>query len=179
MSPSAVRVFPVLYCCMIAFCNADITAYIRDYLVSTTCVSVPKIKDVCNIDWKVREDDAKLYDDVIESINATISSSVFYEGLSIGDATHCRKMYENMMCRNAFPVCDMKRMLVDYGDATTRCKDARSACTTIAIEGCEYGNNGVQDIVSTQDKCQNIAANTTQLCPGVQLKVRTTVQLPC
>ena len=175
MSLSAGRVLLVIYCYMVIYCNADVTAYVKEYLTTTTCVSVPQIKDVCNIDWTVRETDAKLYDKVIERINATISSSELYYGLSVSDAMHCRKMYENMMCRRSFPVCDTKRMVIDYGDATARCKFAASACSTIAIQGCEYGASGVEPILSPLDKCQLIAANTSQLCPDIEVKVTYTI----
>ena len=175
MSSSAERVLIVIYYYMVIYCNADITAYVKEYLTTTTCVSVPQIKDVCNIHWKVRETDAKLYDKAIQRINATISSKELYYELSVGEAMHCRKMYENMMCRRSFPVCDTERMVIDYGDATARCKFARRACTTIAIEGCEYGDNGVEPIISPLDKCQPIAANTSQLCPDIEVKVTITI----
>lgn len=173
MSPSAVRILAVIYCSAIAYCNANsVTAYVKEYLTTITCLSVPKIRNVCNIDWKIRQSDAELYDAVIKSINATISSSELYRGLSEGDAMHCRKMYENMMCRNTFPVCDTKRMVIDHGDGKTRCEFARKACTTISIEGCDHSTSGVEPIISELNKCENIATNTSKLCPDIQVKVR-------
>jgi hypothetical protein len=176
MSPSALRVLAVLFYGMIAYCNAkNITAYVKEHLTTTTCVSVPQRKDVCNINWKVRETDAEVYDKYIQTINTTISLSELYRGLSQGDAMHCRKMYENMICQSTFPVCDTKRMVVDHGDGTARCEYARKACTTMSIEGCEYSTNGVEPIISEHDKCKDIAANTSKICPGQLVKVRITI----
>lgn len=175
MSPSSVRVIAVIYCGIIAFCRGDIIAYVKEQLTKEHCVSVPQIRDVCNIDWQIRQTDARMYDAMIESINTTISSRFMYEGLSAGEAMHCKKMYEIMMCRNTFPVCDVKRMVIDHGNASIRCNLAKQACTTIAIEGCEYASNGKEHLVSEQDKCENISVNTTKLCPNTNVKVRSIV----
>lgn len=179
MPPNAARVLTVIFCGLTAYCKGDITAYVKEHLTSTLCVSVPRVRDVCNIGWKLREADAEIYNEIIEQINATISSSEIYHGLTPFEAGHCRKMYENMICRSSFPVCDPKRLVIDYGNATALCEFARDACRTISIQGCEYNTNGVESITSQLTKCMTISANTSKLCPGTQLKVRITLDYKC
>ncbi|XP_028401605.1 uncharacterized protein LOC114524653 isoform X1 [Dendronephthya gigantea] len=171
MSPGTVSFIAVIYCSIIAYCRGDITAYVKEHLTKEACLSVPQLPDVCNIHWQIRQSDARIYDVMIASINTTISSKFLYEGLSVSDAMHCKKMYENMMCRNTFPVCDVKRMVIDHGDASVRCKLAKEACTTISIEGCGYDSNGQEELVTEQNKCENITVNTEKLCPNTNVKV--------
>ena len=180
MSPSTVQFLAVVCCSVIAYCNgnAHVTAYVRQYLTSTTCVSVRQIHDVCNVDWKVRESEAESYNATIKQIKSALSMEAIYEGLSAGDAAHCRRMYENLMCKRAFPLCNSTGMVVDHGNAKARCKYAVQACPTMEIHGCEdAAESTLEAIISPPDKCEAISANTSMLCPGAELRVRITIPL--
>ena len=180
MSPSTVHFLAIVCCSVIACCsgNADITAYVREELMSTTCVSVPQIDDVCSVNYKLKENDAESYNDTIKTIKDTLSMDALYHGLSIIDKMHCRTMYENMICKNAFPVCDTTRMVIDYGDAKARCISTKEACTTIGIQGCEDSTGSrIEPLIPEPNKCVSISANTSILCPGPEVKVTVTIPL--
>ena len=172
MSPNAVRVLAVIYCSLVTYCNANITAYVKEYLTSTTCVSVKPVPEVCNVDWKITATAAASYDETIQAISQTVNHEGLTQGLDASGALHCRRMYKNMVCKRSFPKCDEEKMIIDHGDGKARCNFANKACTTTSIEGCENAKVGTEPLISEPNKCEAITTNTSKLCPGTQVKVR-------
>lgn len=157
---------------LLAYCSGkNITAYIKEALTVTTCESIARIPSVCNVDWKIPQFSAKDYNESIKTINETISSSSIVFGLNSSEATNCRKAYENMLCKSDFPVCDVKKMVINYGNGTERCETVKKMCKTVSIHGCEYSPGGEQNIVKDKNKkCVPLSTNTTKFCPKFKMK---------
>ena len=135
---------------LLAYCSGkNITAYIKEALTVTTCESIARIPSVCNVDWKIPQFSAKDYNESIKTINETISSSSIVFGLNSSEATNCRKAYENMLCKSDFPVCDVKKMVINYGNGTERCETVKKMCKTVSIP---------------------LSTNTTKFCPKFKMK---------
>lgn len=171
MSPYKVTVFVVVFCGLSAYCTADIEAFVKLSLTTTTCTKVSPVRDVCNVNWLVRNVDAEQYDSLIKGINETISLKVLYRGLDGIEKIHCRRMYENMMCKSFFPVCDKDRMVIVYGNGTERCNFAREACPTVDIANCQSASVFEESIIPERNECVNITALTSSICPGAEVKV--------
>ena len=158
--------FVTITCCS----GRDITAYVKEALTTTTCESVTKIPSVCNINWKVPHSARANYREYIKTINETISSSSIVFGLRSFEATKCRKAYETMLCRSYFPICDAKKMVINFGNGTSRCELVAKWCSTTSIT-CEYSTNGELPIVEEKDKCVPLPTNTSKICRDFRVKV--------
>lgn len=164
-------VFTVTSALILAYCSGEnITAYIKEALTVTTCESIARIPSVCNVDWKIPQYSVKNYDESIKTINETISSSSIVFGLNSSEATKCRKAYEHMLCRDYFPVCDIKKMVINYGNGTKRCEIVKKLCKTISIRGCEHSTYGEQTIVKHEKNCVPLSTGTMKFCPKFNMK---------